>query len=243
MRANAGPSLFEHVSRPFIAGVLGLLPIAITLAVLAWIVVFLHDLVGPGSAFGKLLRSIGLSLVSHEVIAYAAGLVSTLALVYLIGVLVQSGVTRRFQHALEGTLQQLPLVSTIYETSKHLRSMFDRKDDRMQAMTPVLCRFGGAGGTAALALMPSPELIRIDGRDYHTVIIPTAPVPFGGALLYVPAEWVKPAGCSVRGLVSVYMSMGVSSAEHMLDRVGSDSVRDDDRGAGGAPSPEENADP
>jgi hypothetical protein len=40
-------------------------------------VVFLHDIVGPESVFGKLLRSIGLSIVSCEVIAYVVGLVST----------------------------------------------------------------------------------------------------------------------------------------------------------------------
>lgn len=231
MTTPAVPTLFERVSRPFMVGVLGLLPLAMTLAVLAWIVVFLHDLVGPESVFGKLLLSLGLSFVSCEVIAYMAGLAITLALVYLIGVLVQSGAAGRWQYAFEGTLQHLPLVGTIYDTSKHLRSMFDRKDEDLQAMTPVLCRFGGEGGTIALALMPSPERIRIDGRDYHTVIIPTAPVPFGGALLYVPAEWVKPAGCSVRELVSIYMSMGVSAADHLSGRVAPISSAHD---AGGA---------
>jgi uncharacterized membrane protein len=223
MRAQPTPNLFDRVRRPLIAGVLGLLPLALTLGVLAWIVVFLHDAVGPESAFGKLLRSVGLSVVSCEVIAYLVGLVSTLVAVYCIGIFLQSGAMSRWLDAIESTVRQLPLVSPIYETSKQLRSMFERKDEDMQAMTPVLCQFGGAGGTATLGLMPSPERIRIDGHDYYTVIIPTAPVPFGGALLYVPVEWVKPAGCSVRGLISVYMSMGVSSADHLMRRV--DDVR------------------
>jgi uncharacterized membrane protein len=232
MRAPISSSLFARVSRPFIAGVLGLLPLALTLAVLAWMVVFLHDTVGPASAFGTLLRSIGLSIVSCEVVAYSAGLVGTLAAVYGIGVLLQSGVTSRWQGALDDTLQQLPLVSSIYETSKHVRSLFDRKDEQMTAMTPVLCQFGGAGGTTALALLPSAERIRIGGRDYHAVLIPTAPVPFGGALLYVPVEWVQPARCGVREFASVYMSMGFSSAQHLSERSDVRAVADD-RGAGG----------
>jgi len=56
-------------------------------------------------------------------------------------------------------------------------------------------------------------------------------VPFGDALLYVPAEWVKPAACSVRELVSIYMSMGVSSADHLSGRVDPTSSAHD---AGGA---------
>jgi len=227
MTTRASPTFVERMSRPLIAGVLGLLPLAITLVVLAWIVVYVHDIVGPESAFGELLRSFGLSFVYCEVIAYFIGLVSTLALVYSIGLLLQSGVANRWQYAFEGTLQRLPLVNTIYDTSKHLRSMFDRKDEDMKAMTPVLCRFGGPGGVTALGLMPSPDRIRIDDRDYHVVIIPTAPVPFGGALLYVPVEWVTPAACSVGGLVSIYMSMGASTPDHMSCHVAPHSAASD----------------
>jgi uncharacterized membrane protein len=41
-----GPSFTERLTRTFITGVFGLLPLALTLAVLAWVVVFLYDLVG-----------------------------------------------------------------------------------------------------------------------------------------------------------------------------------------------------
>jgi len=229
MTVRASRSFLQRVRGPFIAGVLGLLPLATTLIVLAWMVVYLHDLVGPHSAFGTLLRSFGLSFVSCEVIAYVIGFGATLAIVYVIGLLLQSGLANRWQRVFEGTLQQLPVVATIYDTSKHLRSMFDQKGEDMQAMTPVLCRFGGAGGVAALALMPSAERIRIDDRDHHVVVIPTAPVPFGGALLYVPVEWVEPAAVSVGTLISVYMSMGASSPNVLLGAV--------DRVAGARPTP------
>jgi uncharacterized membrane protein len=35
-------------------------------------------------------------------------------------------------------------------------------------------------------------------------------VPIGGALIYVPSEWVKPAGGGVERLMNVYVSMGVT---------------------------------
>ncbi|CAG0987748.1 hypothetical protein MYXO_02224 [Myxococcaceae bacterium] len=221
MSSQTRPDLFDRMSRPFMVGVFGLLPLALTLGVLAWMVGFLHDVVGPGTVFGSVLRSIGLSVVTCEVIAYAVGLVTTFALVYFFGVLLQSGVTRRWQSSFDNTLQKLPLVSSIYDTAKHLKTMFERKDDRMQTMTPVLCRFGGPNGAVALALMPSPEPVQIDGGDYHAVIIPTAPVPFGGALLLVPAEWVEPTHCGFREVVSIYMSMGGSAAEHLSGRASS----------------------
>jgi uncharacterized membrane protein len=42
------------------------------------------------------------------------------------------------------------------------------------------------------------------------VLVPTAPVPFGGALIYVPAEWVRPANIGVERLTAVYVSMGIT---------------------------------
>jgi uncharacterized membrane protein len=63
---------------------------------------------------------------------------------------------------------------------------------------------------AVLALAPSPEPVQIDGRSYVAVLIPTAPVPFGGALLYVPAESVRPAEIGVERLTAIYVSMGIT---------------------------------
>ena len=210
---SAKRSMQHRIGQPFITGVISFLPLALTLAVLAWVVVFLHDLVGPSSAFGRLLGSIGLNFVACEVIAYTIGLVGTLAVVYFFGLLVESGAGDRYQFAVEGAVHRVPLVSTIYDASKQLTSMFDRNNEEVKAMTPVLCFFGGDGGTATLALMPSPRPVRLNGQDYHMVMIPTAPVPFGGALLCVPADCVKPAGCSFDGVVNVFMSMGASAPE------------------------------
>ena len=64
-----------------------------------------------------------------------------------------------------------------------------------------------------IPLMPSSERLEIDGNDYHVVIIPTAPVPFGGGLVFMPAESVKPADISVDGLMSIYVSMGVTAPQ------------------------------
>jgi uncharacterized membrane protein len=35
-------------------------------------------------------------------------------------------------------------------------------------------------------------------------------VPVGGALVYVPVKWVKPADIGIEGLMSIYVAMGVT---------------------------------
>ena len=53
----------------------------------------------------------------------------------------------------------------------------------------------------------------LGGEPYHVVLIPTAPVPIGGGLIYVPAKWVKPADIGIEGLMSIYVAMGVTSRQ------------------------------
>ena len=77
-------------------------------------------------------------------------------------------------------------------------------------MSPVWCFFGGEGGAAVLGLMPSAEPVTIGEHRYLGVLVPSAPVPFGGALIYVPEEWVMPAEGGVERLMNVYVSMGVT---------------------------------
>jgi uncharacterized membrane protein len=51
----------------------------------------------------------------------------------------------------------------------------------------------------------------IGSEPYIAVLVPSAPVPVGGALVYVPSKWVKPAEIGVDMLTSVYVSMGMTS--------------------------------
>ncbi len=182
MSAKNDPrSLFARANQTFVTGVLGILPVALTFAVLAWLVVFLHDLAGPQSAFGKLLRALGMSVTACELTAYLLGLVGTLLLVYLLGVLVENGAAMRWHSAMDTAMQRIPVLSTVYDASKNLTSVFDRRKDSIQGMAPVMCYFGEDCTIGTPALLPTSQRIRMDDQEYHVVIIPSAPVPFGGA--------------------------------------------------------------
>jgi uncharacterized membrane protein len=110
----------------------------------------------------------------------------------------------------------------------------DRKQgDGVKSMRPVWCFFGGEGGVAVLALLPSPEIITIGEEKYHTVLVPSAPVPVGGALVYVPTKWVRPAQMGVEELMTIYVSMGVSAPRKLPAGV----LKAEPITVGAAPSP------
>ena len=82
-------------------------------------------------------------------------------------------------------------------------------------MKAVFCFFGDKTGAGLLALLVSPEQFCINGRNFHIVIVPTAPVPVGGGLFFIPVEMVQPTDVSVEGLMSIYVSMGVSAPQFL----------------------------
>jgi uncharacterized membrane protein len=90
-----------------------------------------------------------------------------------------------------------------------------RDQEKLNAMSPVWLHFGGGDGVAVLGLLSTPDPVLVAGKPYYAVIVPTAPVPVGGGLIYVPQDWVTPADVGVDGLTSIYVSMGVTSNQHI----------------------------
>jgi uncharacterized membrane protein len=208
--------LLSRAAQLFLAGVLTILPVAITVAIIAWVAGFVRQFAGRDTPVGKFLESFGLRFVSDDTLAYLVGVVLVLAVIFAIGVVAELGARRLIQRLLDGVLQRIPIVGSVYGTSKQIVSMLDQKDAAaMKGMQVVFCYFGKEAGAGLLALLVSPERYRINARDYQIVIVPTAPVPIGGGLLFVPAEVVQPTDLSVEGLMSIYVSMGITAGQFL----------------------------
>ena len=201
----------SRVFRVFLAGLLALLPLTVTIFVTAWVINFLNDYFGPYTVFGRALVSLGLSVGVTETAPYVIGLLALLIGIYLLGLLVETSVGMWMRRLFEALIARIPLVSNVYDMSKRFTSIMDTKDgNNLKGMIPVWCFFGGEPGAAVLGLMPSATPVVIGGTEYVGVLVPSAPVPVGGALVYVPKSWVKLAEGGVDDLMSVYVSMGVT---------------------------------
>jgi uncharacterized membrane protein len=207
-------SLVRRAAQLFLAGVLTILPVAITASIIAWVAGVIRQLVGPDTLVGNLLRRFGLRFASDDALAYLLGVVLVLAVIFAIGVIAESGARSLIQRLLDAVLQRIPIVGSVYGTSKQIVGMLDQKDAAaLKSMRVVFCYFGKEAGAGFLALLVSPERYCINGRDYHIIIVPTAPVPIGGGLLFVPAEAVQPTDLNVEGLMSIYVSMGITASQ------------------------------
>lgn len=200
----------------FGAGLLAVLPIVLTFAIVGWVTKFLTDIMGPGTFMGRMLASVGIRLGTEGFLAYLIGLGVVIGALFGLGLLVEMGAKRFWHQLIDGLLKRLPIVGSLYGSLKQLIELFDKKEDaEIKAMSVVYCYFGSQGSAGVLALMPTSEKFEIDGKDYHVVIIPTAPLPFGGGLIFFPAELVKQIDMSVDNFMSIYVSMGVTTPEFM----------------------------
>lgn len=203
----------ESIAGTWLAGLLVLLPLGLTLVLIAWLVGLLNRLLGPGSALGKVFAALGAPLAGDSPLAYLLGTVLLIVAVYPVGLAVQAGLKGPLERLADHTLRRIPLLGSLYDMADRVVGLLDRKQAAdLRAMSPVWCFFGGAPGDSAavLALAPSAETMRIEDREYRAILVPTAPVPIGGGLLYVPAEWVKPAHIGIDRVISTYVSMGLT---------------------------------
>lgn len=207
-------SLIRRFVSCFLAGVLALLPLIITVGVVIWVAGFVGSLVGPGTFLGIRLEHLGMSVARTSAMNYVTGWALVLGVVFVVGLLVQMGAKRLLGQLVDAIVQRIPIIGGIYGTSKQLVGMLDKKDEAdLKGMSAVFCMFGQQAGCGFLALLVSPQKFQINGREYVIVIVPTAPVPVGGGLLFVPSESITRADISVDGLMSIYVSMGVTAPE------------------------------
>lgn len=206
----------RHLLNVFVTGLLAALPLAATLLIFVWGARLVVEYVGPQSFLGGLLQRIGLRLADSELLAYAIGVAVVLVAIFLLGLVVQTRLRGVVHSLTDGVMQRIPLVRNVYDMAKKLTEMFGQRDEsQVKSMSPVWLHFGGVGGAAVLGLLSTPEPVRVGEIEYLAVLVPTAPVPVGGGLLYVPRAWVTPADIGVDALTSIYVSMGITSAQHL----------------------------
>jgi len=206
----------RHTLRIFLTGLLAALPLAATVLIFVWGARVLYAWLGPGSFVGGLLIALGLGGTGSEVVGYLLGLGIVLLAIFALGLLVQTRLRGVLGRSFNSVMQRIPLVRNVYDLIRKFVDLVAQRDPSgARSMSPVWLRFGGPGGAMVLGLLSSPEPVMVGGHTYLAVLVPTAPLPVGGGLIFVPVDWVSPAELGVEALTSIYVSMGVTAHQHM----------------------------
>lgn len=193
---------------PFATGLLFLAPVLLTLILLNWLAGYLIAALGPRTPLGQLLGTAGMFFTPSPLAAFWAGIGMAALLVWLVGLAVQTRFRQRLEGGLDGLIARIPVLGPLYRPlAQFVRMMGSSPGGEMSGMSVVSVSFGDH--VEALALLTSPRLHDFGQGPRYLILIPTAPVPVGGGMLFVEASRVKPVpSMGIDDLAKLYVTMG-----------------------------------
>jgi uncharacterized membrane protein len=181
----------------FIAGLVILIPIMLTAKALWWLFTYVDGLAQP----------IGDAMVGRPIAGL--GFVLTIAIVFLAGLLLSAGPLQRILHWFEDMIDDVPLVGSVYGTTKKVLAGFGKEDSQSAFQRFVFARLPGR--TTPGFVTGTFTLTRLDNTVYTlcAVYIPTNHL-YVGDVVILPLEDVIDTDLSVEDGVSMLLSAGAS---------------------------------
>ncbi len=190
--------VFSHLRRRFIAGLFVVVPFGITIFILKFLFNFADGILG--SWLDGLLTAV----TGRESHLPGLGMLTGAIIIYLAGVLATNVLGNRFLQWGDGLLARIPLVKSIYTSSKQLTKVFQEgKSSYRRAVFVEWPR----PGVKAIGFVTA-EVER-DGERFVVVYVPTMPNPTSGFALFFREEEVSECGMSVEEAVKFVVSGGV----------------------------------
>lgn len=188
---------FRHARNKFVAGLLIVIPIVITVQALWWLFHFVDGMAQP----------LAMRIVGREI--PGIGFALTIAILFLTGLLFATGPLRRLLDGLEEVVEHIPLVGVVYTTIKKVFEGFGsmRQSDAFKRFVLAQLR----GRTTPGFLTGSFELQRADGTltTLCTVYIPTNHL-YVGDVVVLEAEHVIETDLTVEDGISLILSAGAA---------------------------------
>ena len=202
-----GKYLLNIIKRYFLAGVLVVVPIILTYLVIKFIFELVDGLLRP--------------LITHLLGYYwvGLGLIITILIVLLAGVLTKNFMGAALHKLIETVLARLPFISPIYSGAKQLLEAVTIPS-KGSFKEVVLVEYPRTG-VYAVGLVTRKVEILAEGklRSFATVLIASTPTPFSGMAILYPVEEIIEIDMSVEDALKFLVSGGVVSPETIQEKL------------------------
>ena len=189
--------LVKHLKGTFIAGLFVVLPVGVTIFILKFLFNFTDGILGSyldrlfSITTGQELHFPGLGIITGVVVVYLAGLLAT----NVLGTqLLKLG---------DNLLNRIPLVKSIYSSSKQLTKVF--REGKSSYRRAVFVEWPRTGVRAVGFVTAEVER---NGERLVVVYVPTMPNPTSGFALFFREEDVVDSGMTVEEALKFVVSGG-----------------------------------
>ena len=199
----------------FVAGLVLVAPLAVTVLVLQFVFTRLAGLLDPvvdGTRLAAYTADIHL-------LAQVLAAVVVVVLVTLLGFLAQRSGGERAVDAFDRLVSLIPLVSVVYTGVRQVSDALTERDTRFQRV--VLVEYPRLGVySLGFVTGEGPEVADdVSGESTSTVIVPHSPNPTVGHLIVVPDSTLHETDISVRRAVRMLVTTGVAESADDLERL------------------------
>jgi uncharacterized membrane protein len=199
--------MLQRLSRYFLAGLLALLPLVFTIAVVGFVYTKLVEWLGPESHFGGLIQSISESTALPPSVSYLMTFALVVTVTMLIGMFASRFTGQRILAFFNQLIARIPFINKVYSSADQVVRLFNSKDgDAVSALSDVV--LAKIANTYVMGMLANSEPVIVAGRPHVFFYMPSAPLPATGILYLVPAEDIFDVDLSVEELTRVVVSLG-----------------------------------
>jgi uncharacterized membrane protein len=202
---SAGGKFSSVLKRSFVSGVLVVVPLILTYIVLRFLFESIDGVLRP--------------LLEHVLGYYVPGLgiITTLCLIILAGVLTRNILGAQMYILGERLLTRMPVIRPVYSAAKQLLEAVALPST--DSFKEVVIVEYPRRGSYAIGFVTGRMELNLNGESRHfvSVFVPSTPTPVSGFVLLVPADEAIKVNMTVEDGVKFLVSGGVASPDRMAE--------------------------
>jgi uncharacterized membrane protein len=200
--------MFQSIKRRIFAGLIAIVPIAVTFWILKFLFIFLDGFAAP------LLKQIDIEIPG-------LGIILTLLFIFILGILITNVLGKTIFNWGEKILDKLPFVNTIYNTIKQITSAFS--SSTVKSFEQVVFIQYPRKGLWTMCFVTN-QSKNENGESFYHVFVPTTPNPTSGVFIIVPQKDAIHPDISVEdGLKAIIsggiLDSGISLSKNLPDKI------------------------
>ena len=200
--------MFQSIKRRIFAGLIAIVPIAVTFWILKFLFIFLDGFAAP------LLKQVNIEIPG-------LGIILTLLFIFILGLLITNVLGKTIFNWGEKILDKLPFVNTIYNTIKQITSAFS--SSTVKSFEQVVFIQYPRKGLWTMCFVTN-QSKNENGESFYHVFVPTTPNPTSGVFIIVPQKDAIHPDISVEdGLKAIIsggiLDSGISLSKNLPDKI------------------------
>jgi len=200
--------MFQSIKRRIFAGLIAIVPIAVTFWILKFLFIFLDSFAAP------ILKQVDIEIPG-------LGIILTLLFIFILGILITNVLGKTIFSWGEKILDKLPFVNTIYNTIKQITSAFS--SSTVKSFEQVVFIQYPRKGLWTMCFVTN-QSKNENGESFYHVFVPTTPNPTSGVFIIVPQKDAIHPDISVEdGLKAIIsggiLDSGISLSKNLPDKI------------------------